>query len=71
MTDDSLRPPKTTKRNLSLLPQPLVPSPQALVRSQYHDIYYYLYLNRRVDEQLASLYRQGKVVGGVYSGLGQ
>jgi len=28
-------------------------------------------LNRRVDEQLTSLYRQGKVVGGVYSSLGQ
>jgi len=42
-----------------------------LNRSQHHAIYYYLRLNRRVDEQLTSLYRQGKVVGGVYSGLGQ
>ncbi len=42
-----------------------------LSRSQLHDLYYYLYLNRRVDEQLSSLYRQGKVVGGVYSSLGQ
>jgi TPP-dependent pyruvate/acetoin dehydrogenase alpha subunit len=42
-----------------------------LDRSQHHEIYYYLRLNRRVDEQLTSLYRQGKVVGGVYSGLGQ
>src|SRR5271157_2177044 len=40
-------------------------------RSQHHEIYYYLRLSRRVDEQLRSLYRQGKVVGGVYSGLGQ
>jgi TPP-dependent pyruvate/acetoin dehydrogenase alpha subunit len=40
-------------------------------RSQYHDLYYYLRLNRRVDEQLTNLYRQGKVVGGVYSSLGQ
>jgi TPP-dependent pyruvate/acetoin dehydrogenase alpha subunit len=39
--------------------------------SQYHDLYYYLCLNRRVDEQLTNLYRQGKVVGGVYSSLGQ
>ena len=39
--------------------------------SEYHEIYYYLRLNRRVDEQLTSLYRQGKVVGGVHSGLGQ
>lgn len=42
-----------------------------LSRSQFHDLYYFLRLNRRVDEQLTNLYRQGKVVGGVYSGLGQ
>jgi TPP-dependent pyruvate/acetoin dehydrogenase alpha subunit len=42
-----------------------------LTRRQLHDLYYYLRLNRRVDEQLVSLYRQGKVVGGVYSSLGQ
>jgi TPP-dependent pyruvate/acetoin dehydrogenase alpha subunit len=42
-----------------------------LSRSQLHDLYYYLRLNRRVDEQLTNLYRQGKVVGGVYSSLGQ
>ncbi len=43
----------------------------ALTRAQIHDLYYYLRLNRRVDEQLTNLYRQGKVVGGVYSSLGQ
>jgi TPP-dependent pyruvate/acetoin dehydrogenase alpha subunit len=42
-----------------------------LTRQQLHALYYYLRLSRRVDEQLVSLYRQGKVVGGVYSGLGQ
>lgn len=42
-----------------------------LNRTQYHELYYYLRLNRRVDEQLTNLYRQGKVVGGVYSSLGQ
>lgn len=42
-----------------------------LTRAQHHDLYYYLRLNRRVDEQLVSLYRQGKVAGGVYSSLGQ
>jgi TPP-dependent pyruvate/acetoin dehydrogenase alpha subunit len=45
--------------------------PPKLTRRQLHDLYYYLRLNRRVDEQLVSLYRQGKVVGGVYSSLGQ
>jgi TPP-dependent pyruvate/acetoin dehydrogenase alpha subunit len=42
-----------------------------LRRAKHHELYYYLSLNRRVDEQLAELYRQGKVVGGVYSSLGQ
>ena len=42
-----------------------------VARAQHHELYYYLRLNRRVDEQLAALYRQGKVVGGVYSSLGQ
>ncbi len=42
-----------------------------LNRSQFHDLYYYLRLNRRTDEQLVNLYRQGKIVGGVYSSLGQ
>lgn len=45
--------------------------PAQLTRNQLHEIYYYLRLNRRVDEQLTNLYRQGKVVGGVYSSLGQ
>jgi len=43
----------------------------ALTRAQHHDLFYALRLNRRVDEQLVNFYRQGKVVGGVYSGLGQ
>jgi TPP-dependent pyruvate/acetoin dehydrogenase alpha subunit len=42
-----------------------------LSRSQLQEIYYYLRLNRALDDQLANLYRQGKVVGGVYSSLGQ
>ncbi len=46
-------------------------SMSSLSRQQLHDLYYYLRLNRRVDEQLSHLYRQGKVVGGVYSSLGQ
>src|SRR3989475_8192396 len=42
-----------------------------LPRAQLHELHYYLRLTRRTEEQLTSLYRQGKVVGGVYSGLGQ
>src|SRR5215469_7183892 len=47
------------------------PMAAKLTRTQYHYLYHYLLLNRRVDEQLTHLYRQGKVVGGVYSSLGQ
>jgi TPP-dependent pyruvate/acetoin dehydrogenase alpha subunit len=46
-------------------------APRGLTRAQLHELYYYLHLTRRVDEQLTNLYRQGKVVGGVYSSLGQ
>lgn len=42
-----------------------------LARSELHELYYYLRLTRRTEDQLTSLYKQGKVVGGVYSGLGQ
>src|SRR5262245_25922188 len=35
------------------------------------DIYYYLKLNRLVEERLSALYRQGKVQGGLYSSKGQ
>jgi len=42
-----------------------------LTREQLLDLYYWMRLNRAVDEQLASLYRQGKLVGGCYSSLGQ
>ena len=42
-----------------------------LTREQYLELYYWLKLNRAVDDQLALLYRQGKVIGGCYSSRGQ
>lgn len=42
-----------------------------LTRAEHHHLYYAMLLTRRVEEQLTHFYRQGKVVGGVYSGLGQ
>jgi len=38
---------------------------------QLLDLYYFMRLNRRVEEKLVNLYRQGKVVGGLYRSLGQ
>jgi pyruvate dehydrogenase E1 component alpha subunit/2-oxoisovalerate dehydrogenase E1 component alpha subunit len=45
--------------------------PGGLTRDQLLDIYYYLRLTRSLEERLVNLYRQGKVVGGLYSSLGQ
>jgi pyruvate dehydrogenase E1 component alpha subunit len=35
------------------------------------DIYYAMLLSRAFEERLAILYRQGKVLGGIFSGIGQ
>ena len=42
-----------------------------LSREQAIAIYRWMLLNRRMETALESLYKQGKVVGGVYFGLGQ
>jgi TPP-dependent pyruvate/acetoin dehydrogenase alpha subunit len=42
-----------------------------LSREQKIDIYRLLRLNRSVEERLVNLYRQGKIVGGLYRSLGQ
>jgi len=47
------------------------PVPAGLSRDQLHEIHYYLRLTRSLEERLRNLYRQGKVIGGLYSSLGQ
>lgn len=42
-----------------------------LSRQQYLDLYYHLRLNREVEETMVKLFRQNKIVGGLYSSLGQ
>ena len=42
-----------------------------LTRDQLHDLYYYLQLTRQVEHVLTTLYRQNKVIGGLYCSLGQ
>ena len=44
---------------------------QKLSRQQYLDLYYYMRLNRDVEETMTRLFRQNKIVGGLYSSLGQ
>lgn len=43
----------------------------ALTREELHEIYYYLQLTRQVEQVLVNLYRQNKVIGGLYRSLGQ
>jgi len=47
------------------------PPADQLDKPQLLDIYRFLKLNRMVEEKLTNLYRQGKVVGGLYRSLGQ
>ena len=44
---------------------------ESLTRDQLLEMYYYVRLTRDVEERLAILYRQNKVVGGLYRSLGQ
>ena len=45
--------------------------PAALTRDQLLEIYYYLRLTRTLEERLVALYRQSKVIGGLFRSLGQ
>jgi TPP-dependent pyruvate/acetoin dehydrogenase alpha subunit len=42
-----------------------------LARQQYLDLYYFMRLNRTVEDTMVKLFRQNKIVGGLYSSLGQ
>ena len=42
-----------------------------LTRQQHHELYYYMTLDRMLEEQMVRLFRQNKIVGGLYSSLGQ
>jgi len=52
-------------------PVPPIRESQYLSRQQSIEIYRWMLLNRRMETALENLYKQGKVVGGVYFGLGQ
>jgi TPP-dependent pyruvate/acetoin dehydrogenase alpha subunit len=42
-----------------------------LTHEQQIELYYYMQLNRQLEDRLVRLFRQNKIVGGVYSSLGQ
>ena len=46
-------------------------SASKLTREQYLDLYYYMQLNRQLEDRMVRLFRQNKIVGGLYSSLGQ
>ena len=51
---------------------PASPSPDAgLSRDQLLELYYWMRLTRTLEERLVALYRQTKVVGGLFRSLGQ
>lgn len=52
-------------------PEIVVPEELDLDREGLLDLHWYMLLNRRLEERLVNLYRQGKVIGGVYRSLGQ
>jgi TPP-dependent pyruvate/acetoin dehydrogenase alpha subunit len=43
----------------------------ALTRERLLELYYYMQLDRQLEERMARLFRQNKIVGGLYSSLGQ
>ena len=45
--------------------------PPGLSTDRLREIYYFLKMNRLIEERLSALYRQGKVQGGLYSSRGQ
>jgi TPP-dependent pyruvate/acetoin dehydrogenase alpha subunit len=52
-------------------PAPPIRDSRYLKKDQCIEIYRWMLLNRRMETALENLYKQGKVVGGVYFGLGQ
>ena len=52
-------------------PTAAIPAGAALSADQLLEIYYYLRLTRTLEERLVALYRQTKVIGGLFRSLGQ
>ena len=45
--------------------------PSGLTREALHELYYWMRLTRSLEERLVNLYRQTKVIGGLFRSLGQ
>ena len=55
----------------SLVPETRKNMTSTLTREQHLELYYFMRLNRELEEQMVRLFRQNKIVGGLYSSLGQ
>ena len=55
----------------STLPTSATVIPAGLNREQLLELYYYMRLTRSLEERLVNLYRQTKVIGGLFRSLGQ
>ena len=55
----------------STLPTSATVIPAGLSREQLLELYYYMRLTRSLEERLVNLYRQTKVIGGLFRSLGQ
>ncbi len=53
------------------MPDPQTAAKAKLSRHQHLDLYYFMRLNREVEDTMTRLFRQNKIVGGLYSSLGQ
>lgn len=49
----------------------MAPVVAGLSRAQLHELYYWMRLTRTLEEKLVALYRQTKVIGGLFRSLGQ
>src|SRR5215472_12001775 len=52
-------------------PVPPIRESRYMTKEQHLEIYRWMVMNRRMEQALENLYKQSKVVGGVYFGLGQ
>ena len=52
-------------------PAPPIRESKYLQREQYVELYRWMLINRRMESALETLYKQSKVIGSVYFGLGQ
>jgi TPP-dependent pyruvate/acetoin dehydrogenase alpha subunit len=64
--------PRTARRSTAdAVPAHMARPSDALTRNQLLEIYYFARLARDVEERLVILFRQSKVIGGLYRSLGQ